>query len=304
MSFIANTSLYAANMLSFVSVTVLLASGLVLPAHAVPSVSSLFIFKDPALSNNRAIKSVGFDTVMAFALNLQSNGDIVYPLSALGGGSPDVLLVSNGSYVGGSKYAELMKSYKVDSTIKRVEATVGPYSLIKQFVNSNGTGPSTLLFRNLAALKTAWDLDAINNDDEETYDTQSTVSFATMLGAIGFKYSAAPYTNIDYWADAVKQINAQSPGLFDRVYLQCYDGGAGNDPGQWQSALGLPITPILWVVNSAKPIYGQTAEQAQSTFTQFKTGGITGGGYWNNYDIEQQNGSYTDYAKAIDNAFS
>lgn len=290
-------------MLSFVTASVLLAAGLLL-VHAAPSVSSLFIFKDPAISDNNAIKNVGFDTVMAFALNLQTNGDIVYPLSALGGGSPDMLLVSNGSYVGGSKYADLMKSYKVDSTIKRVEATVGPYSLIQQFVNNNGTGPSTVLFRNLAALKTAWDLDAINNDDEETYDIQSTSSFATMLGAIGYKYSAAPYTNISYWADVVKHINGQSPNLFDRVYLQCYDGGTGNDPGQWQTALGVPITPILWVVNSAKPIFGQTPEQAQAMFTQFKTEGISGGGYWNNYDIEQQNGSYTDYAKAIDNAFS
>ncbi|OAA82593.1 coagulation factor 5/8 type domain-containing protein [Akanthomyces lecanii RCEF 1005] len=291
-------------MLHFAKSSILLTFGLLLAVHAAPQVSSLFIFKDPATSDNDAIKTTGFDTVVTFALNIQSNGDILYPLSALGGGSPDVLLVSDGSYVGGSKYADLMKSYKIDSTIKRVEATVGPYGLIQQFVSNNGTGASTVLYRNLAALKAAWNLDAINNDDEETYDMQSTVAFAAMVGAIGLKYSAAPYTNIDYWAEAVTKINSQSPDLFDRVYLQCYDGGAGNDPGQWQTALGIPITPILWVVNSAKPIYGKTPEQAQSLFTQYKAEGVSGGGYWNNYDIEQQNSSYIDYFEAIGSAFT
>ncbi len=291
-------------MLHFAKSSLLLTFGLLLTVHAAPQVSSLFIFKDPATSDNDAIKTTGFDTVVTFALNIQSNGDILYPLSALGGGSPDVLLVSDGSYVGGSKYADLMKSYKIDSTIKRVEATVGPYSLIQQFVSNNGTGASTVLYRNLAALKAAWNLDAINNDDEETYDMQSTVAFAAMVGAIGLKYSAAPYTNIDYWAEAVTKINSQSPDLFDRVYLQCYDGGAGNDPGQWQTSLGIPITPILWVVNSAKPIYGKTPEQAQSLFTQYKAEGVSGGGYWNNYDIEQQNSSYIDYFEAIGSAFT
>lgn len=291
-------------MMPFASALIILSAGFLHGVFASPQVSSLFIFKDPALSNNAAIKSVGFDTVMAFALNVQSNGDIIYPLSALGGGSPDVLLVSEGSYVGGPQYANIMKSYKTNSTIKRTEATFGPYSIIQTLINNNGTGSSTLLYKNLAALKTAWDLDAINNDDEETYDLQSTVSFANMVGEIGYKYSAAPYTNMGYWAEAVKQINSQSPNLFDRVYLQCYDGGAGNDPGQWQTALGIAVQPILWVVNDAKPVYGKTPEEAQSTFAQFKSEGISGGGYWNNYDIEKQNSSYVAYADALRNAFA
>jgi len=62
-----------------------------------------------------------------------------------------------------------------------------------------------------------------------------------MLANIGYKYTIVPYTNIDFWATITTQINEgrTTPDLLmDRVYLQCYDGGADNDPGDWQSMLG------------------------------------------------------------------
>ncbi len=61
------------------------------------------------------------------------------------------------------------------------------------------------------------------------YDLSTTVKFAGMMGQLGYKFTLAPYTNIDYWAQVVSQVNQATPGLLDRVYLQCYDGGAGNN---------------------------------------------------------------------------
>ena len=58
-----------------------------------------------------------------------------------------------------------------------------------------GQRNETRLFRNFAALKEAWTLDAVNNDDESIYDVSSTVVFGRMLGRIGYKYTIAPYTN-------------------------------------------------------------------------------------------------------------
>ncbi|KAF2160408.1 hypothetical protein M409DRAFT_29254 [Zasmidium cellare ATCC 36951] len=269
------------------------------------NVKIIYLFEDPALSNNTAIKTSGFNTAVVFALNIQDNGDLVYPLSALGGGSPDVTLVSNGSYVGGTKYADLIKGYKTgDTQITRTEATVGPATLIQSMINANGTDPSTLLYKNLATLKAAWNLDGINNDDESLYDVPSTVSFAKMLGQIGYKYSGAPYTNIPFWQSVVSQVNGNVSGLLDRMYLQCYDGGAGNDPGEWQTDLNMKVVPLLWVVNDAKPEYGMTPAQCQAKFQNwYSTEQVAGGGYWNDYDIEKQNSSYTAYGDALDAVF-
>lgn len=273
-------------------------------AH-VEDVKIIYLFKDPALSNNTAIKTSGFNTAVVFALNIQKNSDIVYPLSALGGGSPDVTLVHNGKYVGGSKYANLIKGYKTgDTQIARTEATFGPATLIRDMINAHGTGPSTLLYKNLAALKKAWNLDGINNDDESLYDVPSTVTFAKMLGQIGYKYSGAPYTNIPFWQSVVSQVNGNTTGLLDRMYLQCYDGGADNDPGEWQTDLNMKVIPLLWVVNDAKPEFGMTPTQCRKQFQAWKDQDqVAGAGYWNDYDIEKQNSSYTAYGHALKAVF-
>lgn len=72
-----------------------------------------------------------------------------------------------------------------------------------------------------------------------------------------------------FWV-AVRQSIAGSNRLphnyFDRVYLQEYDGGAGNDPASWQTALApktkeedaVSMVPILWVTNDSKPSQGTT----------------------------------------------
>ena len=273
-------------------------------AHAA-NVKALYLFKDPALSNNTAIKTVGFNTVIVFSINVQSNGDIIYPLSALGGGSPDVTLVTNGSYIGGSKYADLITGYKTGLTkINRVEVTTGSASNIQSLINADGIGSSTLLYRNFHALKQAWAIDAINNDDEAVYDVDSTVTFAKMLGTMGYKYTTAPYTNIDFWATVTQQINGNMSHVLDRTYLQCYDGGAGNDPSQWQDGLGMDVIPLLWVTNDAKPYDGSTVSEAEADFSHwYSQEQVGGGGYWNNYDIEQQNSSYSAYANALNEIF-
>ncbi|CAK4031734.1 Hypothetical predicted protein [Lecanosticta acicola] len=263
----------------------------------------MYLYKNAKTSNNQAIKTKGFNALSIFGVDLKTSGDIVWKLSVLDG-SPDVTLASNGSYVGGSDYANLIKAYKTGNThIDRVEVTLGQYQNIKTQVGQ-GIGPSTTLYRNLAALKHAWNLDAITNDDEAEYDLSSTVKFALMLGRIGYKFTAAPYTEIDYWAELVSQVNGNTSGLFDRAYLQCYDGGAGNDPSQWIDSLKIPIIPLLWVTNDAKPADSMTPQQSQSQFQNWTDNDrISGGGYWNNYDIEKQNSSYSAYANVLNQVF-
>lgn len=222
-------------------------------------------------------------------------------------GSSDVLIASNGAYVGGTALSDKVKSFKTGTTgVNRVEISMNSQH-IKELVASPGTGSSTRLYRNFAALKTAWGLDAVNNDDESIYDVASTVAFGRMLGNIGYKYTIAPYTNSGFWNSVRSQLNnglAEPNLLLDRVYLQCYDGGAGNDPVGWQNTLSMKVVPLLWVVNDSKPSYGKTPAQAQSSFSSWQSrSALGGGGYWNDYDIEKMGSSYTDYGNVLKTVF-
>ncbi|KAG6363497.1 hypothetical protein INS49_008597 [Diaporthe citri] len=269
------------------------------------NIRSIFLFKDVLKSNTAAIKSSGFNSLIIFGVGVIDNGDIMYYSNTPG--SSDVLIASNGAYVGGTALSDKVKSFKTGTTgVNRVEISMNSQH-IKELVASPGTGSSTRLYRNFAALKTAWGLDAVNNDDESIYDVSSTVAFGRMLGNIGYKYTIAPYTNSGFWNSVRSQLNsglAEPNLLLDRVYLQCYDGGAGNDPVGWQSTLSMKVVPLLWVINDSKPSFGVTPAQAQSRFSGWQSrSALGGGGYWNDYDVEKKGSSYTDYGNALKTVF-
>lgn len=213
-------------------------------------------------------------------------------------GSSDVLIASNGSYVGGDALAAKVTSFKTGN-VTRMEICMNSQH-VADLMKSPGPGSTTRLYKNFAALKTAWGLDAVNNDDESIYDTSSTVAFAKMLGTIGYNYTLVPYTNMAYWVNVKKQLGT----LLDRVYLQCYDGGAGNDPSSWQSALGMKVVPLVWVTNDSKPSQGTTVAQAKTKFVGWNgMSALAGGGYWNDYDIEKMGSSYSDYGNVLLSVF-
>ncbi|KAK3301741.1 uncharacterized protein B0T15DRAFT_544487 [Chaetomium strumarium] len=277
-------------------------------------IRSIFLFKDVMKSNTTALKTSGFNTLIIFGVGILDNGDIMYYSNTPG--SKDVLVASNGTYVGGDALAEKVRSFKKNTTsVQRVEISMNAQH-VRNLITNPGPGPDTRLYRNFAALKTAWTLDAVNNDDESLYDVASTVAFAKMLGQVGYKYTIAPYTNTRFWAAVKQQLNLNNNSepddddddvdwlLLDRVYLQCYDGGAYNDPGSWQGSLGMKVVPLLWVVNDAKPSYGMTAAQARQRFEGWnKRYALAGGGYWNDYDIEKMGLSYREYGDVLRSVF-
>ncbi|KAK2607332.1 hypothetical protein N8I77_006012 [Diaporthe amygdali] len=270
------------------------------------STTAIFLFKDVLQSNTTALKTAGFNTLLIFRIGVLANGDLVYYSTGSAGEAVDAPVITGGEYVGGSALADKVKSFKTGQTlIDRVEISLVSHDAtfvnIRNLINGNGTGADTPLYENFELLRTTWDLDAFNNDDESVYDVSSTVSFAKLLGDIGYKYSIAPYTNTNFWTSVTQQL----PGLLDRVYLQVYDGGAGNNPGTWQDTLGLKVTPLVWVTNDAKPSQGTTPEQAQAKFANWNAQYSTdGGGYWNDYDIEKMNSSYTAYGQALTSVFT
>ncbi|GKT48702.1 uncharacterized protein ColSpa_08883 [Colletotrichum spaethianum] len=288
----ANINLFA------IAAVLLLHGSFCVYAAADSSVKSIFLFKDVLQSNTTALKTCGFESLVIFRIGVLDNGDLVYYSTGDAGEAVDAPVATNGTYIGGTALADKIQSFKTGTTnINRVEISLVSHDTtfqnIRDLVNADGTGPDAVLYRNFETLKTEWDLDAFNNDDEGVYDISSTVKFAQLLGTIGYQYSIAPYTNSGFWASVKRQIDAAVPGLFDRVYLQVYDGGAGNNPGTWQNTLGTKVVPLVWVINDAKPSQGVTAAQAQQRFQSWSSQyTVAGGGYWNDYDIEKMDSSY------------
>ena len=131
--------------------------------------------------------------------------------------------------------SDIKKLKQAPTTISRIEICIGgwgneSFSRIKELINRHGVGSGTILYKNFKALKNAIpEIDAVNNDDEHCYDVATAVKFHQMMYELGYKTTIAPYTNRSFWENLVSQLGDRC----DRVLIQCYDGGAGNNPSDW-----------------------------------------------------------------------
>jgi hypothetical protein len=187
------------------------------------------------------LRASGFTTMILFTTSVSTNGDFTY-----NGG---VLICSNGVYVGPPNWGALLNQCRVaPTTINRIEMCIGgwgdvSWTNLKNLIAASGTNTSTALFQNLAALKAALGVDAIDSDDESAYDSASAIQFGKMCGSAGLKFTLCPYTNPGYWQAVRSGVGANC----DQVYLQCYDGGAGNSPATWNSYFsGLKVVAGDW----------------------------------------------------------
>jgi hypothetical protein len=208
----------------------------------------------------------GFNTLIVFTMTVQANGDFTY------GG---YTLCSGGNYVGPSNYASLLNQCKTSpSSVNRIEMCIGgwgdpSFANIKNIIAAQGNNTGNVIYRNLSALHGSLPIDAIDYDDESTYDSASAITFGQMAGSLGMKVSLCPYTNPSYW----QAVQAGLGNYCDAVYLQCYDGGAGNDPAAWNTYFsGLKVMPGYW-----------DYERDTTFLTKmqgWKSAGTVGGFYW------------------------
>jgi hypothetical protein len=185
--------------------------------------------------------------------------------------------------------------------VKRVTFSVGSsnygdWENIKALVDSQGTGPTSILYKDFQALKAAIPaLDAVDFDDENSFDEPSTVAFGVMLGNLGLKSIPDAFDNSSYWESVVSEINTKLPGTVDGVHLQAYAGGAGNNPCVGWNFGSVPVWPGLWDQDD-------TPAQVQTIMTGWNTEcGINGGFLWL-YDDIVGTGKAAQYAAAINNA--
>jgi hypothetical protein len=200
---------------------------------------------NPAESQQRARDSK-MNTLFLFTMEVEANGSLVFNTK-----DTRFPLVTNGVYVGDASWPAFLAGCK-EGSVTRIEMCIGQwgsqsFNNIRNLINSQGTGSSSILYRNFQALKNKLPISAIQMDDENTYDRTSMVRFCKMLkDSLGLWVSFCPYTNMTFWADVKRDL----PDRVSGVWLQCYDGGANNDPQQWRTALAgsVLIYPgcILW----------------------------------------------------------
>jgi hypothetical protein len=268
------------------------------PALAQPGYSGIFgggpFYKTAA--NIPEIEYSGFTEAIVWSVEVKSNGDL-----NLNGEFP---LTSGGAYIGDQTHPDFAGNMSIlkQGTLKRVtlsigSSNVGDWQDITALVKAQGTGPGSILYKDFQSLKTAIPaLDAVDFDDENSFDLNTTVQFGVMLGNLGYHVLPDAYNNNTYWQNVVSQINAHLPGTVDGVHLQVYAGGAGNNPcsSTWNFG-GVPVFPGLW---DRVDTYQQVESRMSGWNTQC---GIIGGFMWL-YDDFVGNGLAAKYANAIDTA--
>jgi hypothetical protein len=234
------------------------------------------------------LRASGLTMVVAWSLHVSANGDFVLN---------DAQIVSDAKYVGAAGWPDQMVSLKQSPTsVDRLLFSVGAggvddFHHVQQLIQSQGTGPDSILYRNFATLKeTIPTIDGIDFDDEDLFDADTTVAFAGMLHEIGFEVTFCPYMDPGYWVGCLKTLNGTTPNLVTAFNLQCYSGGTGNDPADWiaaiQGAMGPDfdaegmVLPGLWCTNGPGCDEGQCPDSIQQTFAGWKPTGIRGGWIW------------------------
>lgn len=230
------------------------------------------------LTNVHELQKAGFTELLVWSVEVGATGDL-----NLNGEFP---LTSKGKYIGARTWPhfahdlQTIKSGKVTRiTLSIGSSNFGDFQNVKALVDSQGTGNKSILYKDFAALAAALPVDAIDLDDENSYDSESTVKFAVMLGQLGYHVTMNPYTNNSYWISVVSQINSQMPGLVDGIHLQTFAGGSGNTPCSGWDFGDVPVFPGLSDQHSAPPFV--TPAQAQAKLkTWHDQCGITGAWLW------------------------
>ena len=243
------------------------------------------------------LKGSGYTCVVVWTIHIDASGNLNF--------NAEFPLVQNGSYIGASSYpnfaGDIASLKSAPTTINRVEFCLSAwgsstFANIKNLIASQGTGSTSILYKNFQAIRNTFPaVDAIGFDDESTYDVSSATAFAVMLGGLGFKVSLVPYTASSFWTSVATNTNNQRAGTVDRVDLQCYAGGAGNNPCNWNFG-NIQVYAGLWDAE-------KTTSQVQSQLTTWKNNcGVDGGFMWLYDDFDNTTGTEA-YAAAINNVF-
>ena len=263
------------------------------PVTEDPWVSAIFgggPFVNGGIAVANKIKNTSFNTMLIWSVHVHENGDLYLN---------DIPVCKDGELVNKSISRTWDFFHALCPNITRYEISIGGWGCtdfenIRTLIKRDGTGSDTVLYRNFAALLEATGATAVNFDDESCYDVSYMTQFGQMCVAMGAKVTLCPYTNQSFWVNLYKAIG---PEHIDRIYLQCYAGGAGNTPSDWARAFGTDVIPGYWCLHGSE---GMTADQVAVTLK--RQIGVSEGGFLWLYDDMQGLASpntVADYADAL-----
>ncbi len=261
----------------------------------------------PALST---LSQTGFTTIVCWCIHVNANGDLVY--------NDPPAICQGGAYAGNASWGKELAAMKTGGSVNRLLFSVGSggsqdFTNIMNLIKSQGTGPSSILYQNFAALlKAIPAIDGIDLDDEDNYDQDTIVSFSQMLATIGYKQiTFCPYTDNTFWDGCLEALNKSNPGLVTGYNLQCYSGGSYNidHVEDWikgvQKVMGKSfdaaafINPGLWCKNGTSCSQGMDPKTMNGYFTNWGKQGVRGGFIWLYDDIMKCGNDPAAYAAAI-----
>ena len=278
-------------------------AGTARPAAPAHSNRSAVFGGGPFYSGGQAVmddlRASGFETVILWSIHVEARtGNLVLN---------DKLVASGGNYVGDPNWpAQLATLKRAPTSVKRIEVSIGSagvddFANIRDLIAAQGTGPTSILYKNFQALKAATGADAADFDDESLYDLNSSTQFGNMLWSLGYAITFAPYNNQAYW----RSLKDALAGKVDTIYLQLYDGGASNNPESWSKAMGMVVNPGLWSLHGAGCLQGDSPAVVQTKMSAWKsTAHVVGGFMWLYDDMRSCSalGNAAQYARAINTA--
>ena len=256
------------------------------------------------------IQGSGVTTVVLWAMHIgrptipgQHLGDLIYNNSPY-------TLVSQGQYNADySAYPAQVAQLKQNGSVTKIFFSIGganppvwDFTTIEAIIKEYGTGPSSPLYQNFSALRTAFTIDGscvidgIDLDCEESVPSSVITQFSQMLFGLGFEITFCPYENTEFWQTSMQDLwnGGQKVSWWN---LQCYAGGGYNysDLTPWISALAAVVgtaaapsylVPGLAVCGSESD--GRCPSNSdcggntgiEQSFANWKSTGIQGGFLW------------------------
>lgn len=249
--------------------------------------------------------TAGYDTAVLWAAHIGSDGAI---------NINDCSVIANGAFVAAAQpWADQVSVLRRSGAFSSLRLSIGgdstSFANIKALMNQYGVSRSNPLYVGLSILKQALSLDGVDYDDESEYDSDSSAALAALCAELGLVVSFCPFTYESYWVDLATTINAANLGTVDAIFLQCYSGGAGNDPAQWNKVFaptGLTVSPGLWATHQVGDppscSLSTTATQAGAQMAEWVAGTALAGG-WMFVGTDMQacpnGGTPADYATQI-----